>query len=218
MGQVLIDVIPQLERVIGPQPAVETIPPQEAQNRFNWVFNKFLQVFCQKEHPLILFIDDLQWADSASLNLLTHLMTNAKIHSFLIIGAYRDNEVDTTHPLMITVNALLEEGVTINTIVLQNLSTNDVNRLIAESLNCDSALAEELTQLVYQKTQGNAFFTHEFLKSLYEQGLLVFDLKKRLWQWDVKKIDALDITDNVGGIVVGSDRVNCLWTPLRSSN
>ncbi|MEK8018560.1 MAG: AAA family ATPase, partial [Candidatus Parabeggiatoa sp.] len=197
MGQVLIDVMPQLELVIGPQPAVEQIPHQEAQNRFNLVFQNFLQVFCQKEHPLILFIDDLQWADSASLNLLTQLMMDTKSHYFLIIGAYRDNEVNATHPLMRTVNALQEAEVTLNTIVLQNLSENDVNRLIAESLNCDVVLTQELTQLVYEKTQGNAFFTHEFLKSLYEEGLLAFELKTRSWQWDVKKIAALDITDNV---------------------
>jgi serine/threonine protein kinase len=170
MGQVLIDVIPQLELIIGPQPAVEQIPPTEAQNRFNLVFQNFLQVFCQKEHPLVLFIDDLQWVDSASLNLLTHLMMDTKTQYLFIIGAYRDNEVNSTHPLIITINALSEAEVTINTIVLQNLSVHDVNHLIAESLNGDFALAQELTQLVYEKTQGNAFFTHEFLNSLYKQG------------------------------------------------
>jgi predicted ATPase/signal transduction histidine kinase/CheY-like chemotaxis protein len=195
MGQVLIDVMPQLELIIGTQPAVEQIPPQEAQNRFNLVFQNFLNVFCT--HPLILFIDDLQWADSASLNLLTHLMTDAKIHHLFIIGAYRDNEVNSTHPLMRTVNALQKASVRINTIVLQNLSQNDVDRLIAESLNCDIVLTQELTQLVYEKTQGNAFFTHEFLKSLSEQGLLNFDITTQAWQWNAEKIGALEITDNV---------------------
>jgi len=196
-GQVLIEVIEQLELVIGPQPAVETIPPQEAQNRFNTVFQNFFQALCQQEHPLVLFIDDLQWADPASLQLLKLLMTDTKNHHFLIIGAYRDNEVDATHPLMMTLSELQTAGTLINTISLLNLSHNDVNTLIAESLKSELSYVKPLTDLVYEKTQGNAFFTHEFLTALYAKGLLLFDFKKRKWQWEIDKIVALNITDNV---------------------
>jgi predicted ATPase/signal transduction histidine kinase len=196
-GQVLIDVIEQLELVIGPQPAVETIPPQEAQNRFNSVFQNFFQALCQQEHPLVLFIDDLQWADPASLQLLKLLMTDTKNHHFLIIGAYRDNEVYATHPLMITLSELQETGTLVNTISLPNLSHNDVNTLIADSLKSEPSYVQPLTDLVYEKTQGNAFFTNEFLKSLYEQALLEFEVKAQKWQWEIDKIAALNITDNV---------------------
>jgi predicted ATPase/signal transduction histidine kinase/CheY-like chemotaxis protein len=202
-GQILIDVMSQLKLVIGPQPAVAQVGPTEAQNRFNLVFQNFSQAICQPEHPLVLFIDDLQWADLASLNLLKTLMTDMDSRYFLIIGAYRDNEVDATHPLMMTMEELQKAGATLNTISLPNLSQNDVNTLIAEALACDKAYAVPLTNLVYEKTQGNAFFTHEFFKSLYEQALLVFDLKTQRWQWQLEQITALDMTDNVVSLMVG---------------
>jgi predicted ATPase/signal transduction histidine kinase/tRNA A-37 threonylcarbamoyl transferase component Bud32 len=197
-GQVLIDVIGQLEFIIGPQPSVVHVGHQEAQNRFNLVFQNFFRAICQKEHPLVLFIDDLQWADSASLALLKRLMTDTDNQYFLLIGAYRDNEVDAAHPLMITVEELKKEcKITLHEIRLQNLSHQHVNTLIADALKCGPYDATALTDLVYEKTQGNAFFTHEFLKSLSEQALLVFDFKTQKWQWPVDQIAALEMTDNV---------------------
>ena len=157
-GQVLIDVINQLELIIGPQPLVAEVGSLDAQNRFNLVFQNFFRAICQKEHPLVLFIDDLQWADSASLNLLKTLMTDTDSHYFQIIGAYRDNEVDEAHPLMMTLEALQKAGALLNTISLANLSKTDVNRLITDALKCEPLYAEPLTQLVYDKTLGNAFF------------------------------------------------------------
>ncbi|RKZ45454.1 MAG: serine/threonine-protein kinase PknK [Candidatus Parabeggiatoa sp. nov. 3] len=202
-GQILIDVINQLELIIGPQPLVAEVGSLDAQNRFNLVFQNFFRAICQKEHPLVLFIDDLQWADSASLNLLKTLMTDTDSHYFLIIGAYRDNEVDEAHPLMMTLEALQKAGALLNTISLANLSKTDVNRLITDALKCEPLYSEPLTQLVYDKTLGNAFFIHEFLKSLYQQALLVFDLKTQQWQWDIDKIAALDIADNVVELMAG---------------
>ncbi len=202
-GQVLIDVIDQLELVIGPQSAVAQVGFSEAQNRFNLVFQHFFQTICQKEHPLVLFIDDLQWADLASLNLLKTLMTDTDSRYFLIVGAYRDNEVNASHPLVMTVEEVQKAGTSVNTIALANLSPNEVNTLIADALACERAAAQSLTQLVYEKTQGNAFFTHEFLKSLYQNELLVFDIKGQKWQWDVSKMTALGITDNVVELMAG---------------
>ncbi len=196
-GQLLIDVIGQLKLVIGPQPAVAQVGPTEAQNRFNLVFQNFFHAICQKEHPLVLFIDDLQWADLASLNLLKTLMTDTDSQYFLIIGAYRDNEVDATHPLLMMLEDLQKSATTVNTVQLQNLSVDDVHTLIAEALMSEPASAQTLTHLVYEKTQGNAFFTHEFLKSLYQKELLVFELKEQKWQWEVSKISTLGLTDNV---------------------
>ncbi|RKZ89880.1 MAG: hypothetical protein DRR19_11045, partial [Candidatus Parabeggiatoa sp. nov. 1] len=203
-GQVLLEVIPQLELVIGPQPAVAQVGPTEAQNRFNLVFQNFFRAICQPDHPLVLFIDDLQWADLPSLNLLSTLMTVTSNQYFLIIGAYRDNEVDAVHPLMITVKALTEAQATVNTIHLTNLSSLKVNTLIAETLGCGSSYAEALSNLVYEKTQGNAFFTREFLKSLYAQELLVFDWQTQKWQWELDKIAAKGMTDNVVELMANS--------------
>jgi len=145
-GQLLIDVMGQLKLVIGPQPAVAQVGPTEAQNRFNLVFQNVFRAICQPEHPLVLFIDDLQWADLASLNLLKTLMTDTGSHYFLIIGAYRDNEVDAAHPLTMAASDIKKAGATVNTIFLPNLSKWDVNTLIAEALTCEPSYAEPLTE------------------------------------------------------------------------
>ena len=196
-GQILIDIIPKLELVIGLQPSVTEVGTIEAQNRFNLLFQNFFQAICQQKHPLVLFIDDLQWADSASLNLLNILLKDMNSQYFLIIGAYRDNEIDATYPLMTEVEKLYNIGVLINNINLNNLVLNDVDNIIADALRSKKTHTQKLSQLIYEKTQGNAFFTHEFLKSLYEQELLEFDLKNQTWQWDTDKIKELSITDNV---------------------
>jgi predicted ATPase/serine phosphatase RsbU (regulator of sigma subunit)/tRNA A-37 threonylcarbamoyl transferase component Bud32 len=196
-GQVLIEVIPHLELIIGSQPAVASVGPSEAQNRFNLVFQHFFRAISQPQHPLILFIDDLQWADLASLNLLKNLLMDTENNHFLVIGAFRDNEVDKTHPLMLMVDEILEAPVIVNTISVSNLTRQDVNQLVSDALGCDIAHAQPLTDLIYDKTHGNAFFTTEFLKSLYQEELLTFDTKERQWQWQVEKIAALSITDNV---------------------
>ena len=202
-GQVLIDVIPNLERVIGSQQPVAQVRPQEAQNRFNLVFQNFIKAICQAEHPLVLFIDDLQWADGASLKLLRTIMSDTSLQYLLIIGAYRDNEVDATHPLMMTLEDIKKEQGIVSFIQLDNLRSQDVNALIADALDYQPTLTQTLTDLVFSKTQGNAFFTTEFLKSLNAEGLLSFDQKTRKWQWDVEQIQAKDITDNVVELIAG---------------
>ncbi|MBW4610721.1 MAG: EAL domain-containing protein [Hassallia sp. WJT32-NPBG1] len=210
-GQVLIDVIPNLERVIDTQPPVVQVEASIAQNRFNLVFQNFIKVICQKSHPLVLFIDDLQWADKASLKLLKTIMSDATIQYLLIIGAYRDNEVNPSHPLMMTLEEIKKKQGVLSSIHLDNLLVQDVNALIAEALKSQPTSTQPLTDLVYEKTQGNAFFTTEFLKSLYTEGLLTFEYPPQSptpltkggqrgvggWQWDVAQIQAKDITDNV---------------------
>ncbi|WP_373525603.1 AAA family ATPase [Nostoc sp.] len=196
-GQVLIDVIPNLKLVIGEQPPVAQVAGQEAQNRFNLVFQNFIKAICQAEHPLVFFIDDLQWADSASLKLLKIILGDRNIQNLLIVGAYRDNEVDSIHPLMIALDEIEKEGGTISKIHLENLTPKDVNALIAEALGCSPIFSQTLTNLVYEKTQGNAFFITEFLKSLYTEMLLSFDYSKKQWCWDLEQIQAKDITNNV---------------------
>ncbi|MEH1866692.1 MAG: AAA family ATPase [Nostoc sp.] len=203
-GQVIIEVIPELERIIGTQPPVPELSGSAAQNRFNLLFVKFIQVFATREHPLVVFLDDLHWADLASLNLMRLLMGETLKGYLLIIGAYRDNEVFADHPLMVALEEI-QKGVTVSTITLDPLSQTDVNRLIADTFY-STEVALSLTELVYQKAKGNPFFTTQFLKALHEDGRITFDWDTGLWQCDVAQVPkntaaclktSLSLTDDV---------------------
>ena len=203
-AQIIIEVIPELEKIIGKQPPVTELTGSSAQNRFNLLFSKFLKVFTTKEHPLVIFLDDLQWADLASLKLMQLLMSEGEIRYLFLIGAYRDNEVSPVHPLMQTVNQMQISGVNIQTITLAPLKNTDVNQLITDTLNCQPEFAKPLRDLVYIKTKGNPFFTTQLLKSLYEDGLIAFyppSVPKggieRGWKCDLVKLRTLTLTDDV---------------------
>src|SRR6476661_3727381 len=194
-GQVLIEVIPELERIIGAQSPALELSGTAAQNRFNLLMEKFVQVFTTAEHPLVMFLDDLQWADSASLKLLQLLMQDRG--HLLVLGAYRDNEVSPVHPLILTIDDIVKTGITVNTITLSPLSLVDMNLLVSDTLNCQLYLAQPLTKLVLQKTKGNPFFATQFIKSLHEDGQITFDSETRSWQCDIALIKTLAITDDV---------------------
>ncbi|MBE9039776.1 AAA family ATPase [Oscillatoriales cyanobacterium LEGE 11467] len=196
-AQVTIEVIPELESIIGVQPPVPELSGSAAQNRFNLLFGKFVEVFTTRDHPLVIFLDDLQWADSASLNLLKLLMEKIDTGYLLILGAYRDNEVDPAHPLMLTLDEIVKKEAIVNTITLAPLSQSGLNHLIADVLTCPLELAVSLTKLVYQKTKGNPFFATQFLKGLYEDGEITFDLEAGYWQCDIARIRQLSLTDDV---------------------
>jgi predicted ATPase len=196
-AQAIVEVIPELERIIGQQPPVPEISGSAAQNRFNMLFEKFIQVFTTKEHSLVIFLDDLQWADSASLNLIQLLMSATDNRYLLLIGAYRDNEVFPAHPLMLTLAEIQKTEAKVNTITLAPLARADLNCLVADTLACSTALALPLTELVYQKTQGNPFFSTQFLKSLHEDGLIEFNFEARYWQCDIARVRTLALTDDV---------------------
>ena len=202
-GQIIIDVIPELERIIGQQPPVPELSGSAAQNRFNLLFEKFIAVFTTIDHPLTLFVDDLQWADSASLNLLKVLMRDNQRGYLLLLGAYRDNEVFPAHPLMLTLAELEKQNVTISTITLAPLSVSHINQLVAETLSCSEELAAPLTDLVYQKTKGNPFFTTQFLKGLYEDKLITFNRNLGYWECDLVKVQDAAITDDVVEFMAG---------------
>ena len=157
-GQVLIDVIPELERIIGAQPPATELSGSAAQNRFNLLMQKFVQVFTSKEHPLVMFLDDLQWADSASLNLLQLLMMDTGY--LLVLGAYRDNEVSPVHPFILTVDEIVKTGATVNTITLQPLSEPDMNLLVADTLNCESFTCPTFDKISISKNSGKSFLCH----------------------------------------------------------
>ncbi|HLP89937.1 MAG TPA: AAA family ATPase [Nostocaceae cyanobacterium] len=208
-GQIIIDVIPDLEKIIGKQPPIEQLPPTETQNRFNLFFKKFIGVFTQKEHPLVIFLDDLQWADLPSFNLIELLMTDSDSQYLLMIGAYRANEVSSTHPLTLTLERINQEAAKFDTINLQPLALNHVNQLISDTLNCSTQQSEPLAELLIHKTGGNPFFLTQFLKYLYQENLLVFKVPQfntnsqiRCWHWDIEKIKKLGITDNVVDFMV----------------
>jgi len=194
-GQILIEVIPELENIIGPQPAVTELSGNAAHNRFNLLFQKFLQVFTTTERPLVIFLDDLQWADAASLKLLELLMEDQG--HLLVLGAYRDHEVYANHPFMLTLNDIMQSGAVVQTITLEPLQELHINQFVADTLHCDLTLAKPLAELVYRKTHGNPFFATQFLKALYEDNLIVFYLQAGYWQCDIGKIKALALTDDV---------------------
>ncbi|MEG4218799.1 AAA family ATPase [Microcoleus sp. Pol14C6] len=196
-GQLIIQVLPELERIIGQQPPVSELSGDGAQNRFNLIFPKFLRVFATQDHPLVIFLDDLQWADSASLKLMHLLMSDPDMGYLLLIGAYRDNEVSAAHPLLLTLDEIYQTNAVINTIAIAPLSQSDLNQLVANTLSCSPEVAASLTELVYQKTKGNPFFATQFLKALYEDGWITFNCELGYWQCDIAQIRRLTLTDDV---------------------
>jgi predicted ATPase len=201
-GQIIIDAIPEVELLIGSQPPVPNVPPEDAQNRFNLVFQNFIRVFASKEHPLVMFLDDLQWADLASLKLIQLLVTAAKSGLFLI-GAYRDNEVNAVHPLKLTVEEMQKNGTVITEIFCSRLELPQINQLIAETLHCPLEQSEPLAELILAKTDGNPFFINQFLQSLYGEKLLAFDFARGCWEWNLEQIRAKGMTENVIELLAG---------------
>ena len=202
IGQVLVEVIPEMELIIGKQPEVPELPPLEAQKRFNQIFQQFLRVFAQADHPLVLFLDDLQWADSASLQLLKQFMVDPETQFLLIIGAYRDNEVSASHPLTLTLNDIKEATSGVSQLHLPALTNTQVNQLCTDTLHCNRSVSKPLAELVFEKTQGNPFFVNQFLQSLYEDKLLVHEASTGRWRWDLAEIEKKGITSNVVELMV----------------
>jgi PAS domain S-box-containing protein len=205
-GQLMVNLIPELEFVIGKQAPVAELPPQEARGRFQLVFRRFLGAFARPEHPLALFLDDLQWLDTATLELLERMVTDPDVRHVLLIGAYRDNEVSSSHPLMRTLAAIRDAGAKAQEIVLAPLELDDVERLIADALRCGSNSAGPLALLVYEKTGGNPFFTIQFLMALAEEGLLRFDSDAPGWIWDLDRIRAKGYSGNVVDLMLAKLR------------
>lgn len=196
-GKVLTDVIPALELIIGKQPEMAELGPAEAQNRFKHVFQNFTNAISRREHPLVIFIDDWQWADSASLNLMQALSTNRAEEYTLILGAYRSNEIEASHPFMLMLEEIRKESIKVQTLKIENLSLANISELLENTLDKNRDEVAGLADLLYQKTRGNAFFIKQMLHSLYEEGVLFFDYEFCAWTWDFNKIEVLNITENV---------------------
>jgi len=202
VGQVLIEVVPEVELIIGQQPTVATLSPLEAQQRFQQTLLRFVSVFTREEQPLVLFLDDLQWIDSASLNLLKAIMVDPDIGNLYLIGAYRDNEVSPSHPLILSLNDIKETGAIVNTLFLTPLDNGQLNNLCADALFSDEDNTLPLSKLIYQKTQGNPFFVKQFLNTLYEENLLDFDLNQGRWLWELQRIEDQNVTANVVDLII----------------
>ncbi|MGA2125291.1 MAG: AAA family ATPase [Xanthobacteraceae bacterium] len=196
-GRLMVNLVPELELVIGKQPPVADLPPREAQNRFHMVFRRFLAVFACKEHPLALFLDDLQWLDAATLDLFEDLATQPDVRHLMLVGAYRDNEVSPSHPLLRTLEAIRKAGARVQEIVLAPLGPDAVGQLAADAMRCEPKRVRPLAQLVQEKTGGNPFFSIQFFTALAEEGLLAFDPVTRAWQWQMDRIRAKSYADNV---------------------
>ncbi len=200
-AQLLINLVPELQLVIDRQPPVPELPPQAEKARFQMVFRRLLSVFAREKHPLALFLDDLQWLDSATLDLLEHLMTHSEVRHLLIVAAYRDNEIGPAHPLQSTLTQIRAAGAPVHEVVLKPLGVDDIGRLVADALHCRLEHARPLAQLLQDKTGGNPFFAIQFLTTLAEESLLAFDPGARAWQWDIERVRAMRCTDNVVDLV-----------------
>jgi predicted ATPase/transcriptional regulator with GAF, ATPase, and Fis domain len=201
-GGVIAEVIPEIEMVTGPQPPASPLASAEAQNRFRLVFQNFVEAFARKEHPLAIFLDDLQWADSATLNLLQSLLASGGIQRLFLIGSYRDNEVDAAHPLSRTLGELEQSGIALRRVALGPLPLEDLTLLISDTIHREAGDVEPLARLVLQKTGGNPFFVIQFLEELARAKLLEFDYKRGMWVFQIEAISAAGMTDNVIDLMI----------------
>ena len=201
-GQLIADLVPDLKFIIGDLAPPPELPPPQAQSRFQLVVQRFIGLFAQADHPLIIFLDDLQWIDAATLDLIETLLAGPSARHLLLIGAYRDNEVDAAHPLARKLAVVRESGAVVHEITLAPLSPEDIALLIDDSLRCGLESAEPLAYLMHEKTGGNPFFAIQFLSSLVEEGLLIFDQRHARWSWDIGRIENKSHTENVIDLLV----------------
>jgi predicted ATPase/signal transduction histidine kinase len=205
-GRVITDIVPELEELVGPPPALPALGPIENENRLRTVFRAFVTALATREHPLVLFFDDLQWADSASLRLLDALATASDLKHVLLVGAFRPDEVEPDHPLRRTIDALRRRGAVTRTLELPTLGLEDVTALCSEALRCNALRARPLATLVLRKTGGNPFFIRQLLKFLHRSRLLVFDAGRVAWDWNLAEIEKVSVTENVVHLLVAALR------------
>ncbi|HOV27338.1 MAG TPA: diguanylate cyclase [Pseudobacteroides sp.] len=206
-GKIIVDLVPELVQIIGKQPQISKLSPNEEKNRFFMVFREFIGVFAKKEHPLVIFLDDLQWCDFSTIELLKYIINTTEAGSLLIIGAYRNNEVSEDHPLLLMENDLKKisdnEGL-VEKILLEPLPEHIVNQMVADTLRCHYSDTYMLTNYIYRKTKGNPFFTVQLLNSLYQKGAFTFDYNKHTWNWNLEELDEIHISDNVVELLIQS--------------
>ena len=213
-GGLIVNITPDMELVIGPQPPVAEVSIEATTHRFQLLIQRVLAVFARAAHPLVLFFDDLQWADRATLELLRYIL-NTGISHLLLVGAFRENEVDAVHPLTRTVEELRKSGAVVQSIVVGPLPVADVEHLLADFLRVEPTLVSQLACLVHDKTGGNPFFVIQFILALRDDGLLVFDATESTWSWDLGRIIARNFTDDLADFMVR--KIGRLPTPAQDS-
>ncbi|MBE0544412.1 MAG: AAA family ATPase [Verrucomicrobia bacterium] len=202
LGQVLVDLVPELGTWLGTQPPLEVISPQEARHRFAGVFRNFLQAICRPEHPLVLFLDDWQWADAASCELLQQMQVGMTLRNLLVIVSYRDNEVDSGHPLMTAVDKLRNDAVPVVALQIENITVADVRAILTDTLKPALTEIEGLAEVIHGQSRGNPFFARSFLSYLHEIDLIGFDRERNCWHWRRNEIREADLPDDVVGLFV----------------
>jgi PAS domain S-box-containing protein len=205
-GRLMIELVPELELIIGEQPPTPDLPPQQTRQLFQIALRRFVGAFAKREHPLALFLDDLHWVDAATLDLLEDLMIGSDLRHLLVIGAYRDNEIDPTHPLVRKLEAIRGAGAKVGQITLTPLAGKHLEEFVADALHCAPTRAVPLAHLVHEKTGGNPFFAIRFLSALADEGLVAFDPIAAGWSWDLDRIRAKGYTENVVELMVGKLR------------
>ena len=201
-GQTLIDLIPEIEHIIGQQAATEEIDAEERLNRFRLNFVKFIQTFAQKEHPLVIFLDDIQWADNSSLQLLENLLTSSQSRYFMLIYALRHNEIESEHPVHQFITQIESSDIQAQNIILESIELEDTAELLKDTLKRDFKEIYNLAKSVHLKTKGNPFYIKQFIKNLINQRLISFDFDKTMWVWDIKKIHSMSYTDNTAHYMI----------------
>ncbi len=202
-GELIVNITPEMELVIGPQSPVAEVSTEEAKHRFQLLVQRVLAVFARPEHPLVLFFDDLQWADRATLELLRHILDTGTSH-LLLVGAFRENEVDAAHPLTRTVEDIRKSGAVVQSIVIGALPVAEVEQLLADFLRVAPTLVSQLARLVHDKTGGNPFFVIHFILALRDEGLLVFDATASTWSWDLARIIARTFPGDLAAFMVST--------------
>ncbi len=196
-ARIIVDVLPEIEFIIGKHPPVTELSPKDARNRFHMVFEKFLQVLASKEHPLTLFIDNMQWADAAGLELMASFFTGTRTRNFYFIGAYRNTKISSTHPLLDSIEWIKHKGTPVQTIILKPINEIDICHLLSDTLQASINQVKLLAQVILDKTRGNPFFIKQFLETMNKEGFFAYDYENGHWQWDIEQITAQSITDNV---------------------
>ena len=206
-AKVITDIIPEIKLIIGEQPKVPELAPAETQNRFKHLFKKLVKVFAEESHPLALVLDDLHWADPASIDLFEEIATDNSIRYFSLIGTYRQNEVAPYHPLMLAINAVTQAGVNFKHLELGPLTDESIYSIVSSFLSRYNEDCRKLAKVIHEKTLGNPFFVMQFLQTLYKRKYLFYDASNG-WNWDIKKIQELQVTDNVADLMF--EKVNQL--------
>ncbi|WP_035664315.1 AAA family ATPase [Bradyrhizobium sp. Ec3.3] len=212
-GYLVTELIPAFELVLGRQLPVEHLTPQDRLNRLRIVFRRLVGAFARPGRPLVLFVDDLQWLDVATIDLIGDLVARRDVSNLMLIGAYRTNEVSPSHPLISQLDTICTAGIPVEEIALQPLSSLDIAVLIAETLECGRAEARPLAKLVHTKTGGNPFFATQFLRTLNDEGLLAYDPHAGAWHWDIARVRAKGLTDSVADLMAA--KLNLLTTTTR---